>query len=121
MTYAIGNVIYGTPLTEEIIAEIEAVIQNLGDNNYDIGDPESYGFKKKYTGNGEFPTGCYFGIDIDSIDECSNVNLVDLFAKIKEVQNLEEKYDKKLQGLEDWVRRIVMKHPARPWIVWSSS
>jgi hypothetical protein len=118
--YTIGDVIYGCPLTNELADRIETALSKLPNaEDFDIGDPESYGFNQEYSGSGFFPVGIWFGVEVSGFDECANVCLDDLLREIPSADDLDEKYQAALENLEKCIRPLLPR--PQLWIIWSTS
>jgi hypothetical protein len=111
--YSIGNIIFGIPLTEEIM-------QALGDD-----EAEEMGFEVLYSGSADFMPG-YMGVELGTIDECQDEDLDDpehpmnrkpTAQQIAEVQERVEAFVKKMRKID----KDVTIPDIRRWLVWSTS
>lgn len=104
--YAIGNIIYGIPYSEEILAFFE--------NNESL-DPAEY-FEFVYSGSGDIPAG-WCGVLLDSISEGNNTSLKELELQPSEenVEQVKEKFNK----LPHDIKKICL--PIDVYLVWSTS
>lgn len=124
MSYAIGNVIYGIPLTEDL-SDLFDEIEDMGPEHdlYEFynsrKDTEFFpGFKRLYSAGGE-PVG-YLGQELMDIDECQNVKLDDLL-EAKNLITLEmiTKINEIISNFPKAVKDLCPEPDV--WIVWSSS
>ena len=68
--YAIGNVIYGVPITEAMQKWFDGHADELG-----VGEWSDLGFEMSYSGNAEIEPG-WLGVSLGGIDECEHVRIV---------------------------------------------
>lgn len=109
MSYAIGTVIYGTPV------EIPDLDEN--DDQVEHDDPrlKKLGIVTLYSGSGLMPGYC--GKKLNEIDECKDVNLTSLVANLKISDEDKRKVEEKVLALPSEYKA----KKADFWIVWSSS
>jgi hypothetical protein len=107
--YAIGEVIYGFPITEEICDVAEALDEELG--TMDGGR-----FYTAYHGSWPHETG-YFGVRLARFDELSTFLLSDITAKPTEEQKKKvlEDFEKLPKEYQDAAQ------PIGTYVVWFSS
>lgn len=140
MSYAIGNVVYGFPVTEANFLnklselDIEKVIEGdeeffeenfeddldelTSDGLRDWFDADETMFEKEYTGNAD-ETPMWFGVKLDTIDETKHVKLDELNTKPTKEQEAElrERWNK----LPSFVRDILKEQTFSVYIIWSTS
>lgn len=110
MSYTIGNIIYGTPCSEEFLDDL------VYNNRTDV--LKKPPFTELYSSGGG-PGPAYVGVKLREIDETKDVRLLDLTNtfltedNINELRRLFGKIPKKYQ-------KYFMDSPDY-WIVWSSS
>ncbi len=113
MSYAIANIIYGIPFTDEIQNRIEPE----GVLNEEIDGPEDLGFQMLYSGSSGVRPG-FCGVMLYRFDECSEpFSISQLILKPTAEQKAEA--EAKIAELPKDVREVCL--PLDTYIVWSSS
>jgi len=116
MSYAIGTVFYGIPLTKEI-KEAVAEQENLDVSDLDASFFEDQ-FNMLYT-QGEGLEG-YCGFKITEFDETAEVQLVSDFVKpFKASPKQKSEADKKIKALPEHMHKAAPKIGL--YVIWSSS
>lgn len=116
MSYAIGTVFFGIPLTAEIK---EAVAKNENCEVYDL-DPSIFedDFTMLYT-QGDDLSG-YCGFKVTEFDEGADVQLVSDFVKpFQATAKQQINANKKIAALPEHVRKAAL--PVGLYLIWSSS
>ncbi len=104
MSYAIANVIYGIPLTEEIHKAIKEE------------EPEDLGFEVMYSGSAQYTPG-FCGVRLCGFDECGDIAVKDLAFEPTREQRAEAEV--KIAELPEYIRKVCQ--PVDTYIVWSTS
>ncbi len=107
MSYAIANIIYGIPLTEEI---------HEAANKHKDADIQDLGFETMYSGSAPFIPG-FCGVLLCRFDECDDLAVKDLVLVPTEKQMLEAKA--KIKDLPAYIRKA--SKPVDVYLVWSTS
>lgn len=122
MTYAIGDIIFGINLTED--RDIKTVFGEEVDQE-DLDAFLDGKCETSYSGNGTSP--CYFGIDMDSLDECSNTRGKDVISQMIASDNHRASYQALLdnfladESFSESFREIVKNTEPQVWLLWGSS
>ena len=118
--YSIGNIIYGTPLTEEVnelAKEVEAVGEKhpLFEHLYD--EEQFAGFETYYHGSLPWQPG-YCGVELGRMDVCSDFRVSDI-ANLKPTDEQKAAAKEAYDALPSEVRERCM--PLDTYVVWSTS
>ena len=108
MSYTIANIVYGVPLTEDVLE----VADKLG---YD--DPEDYGFEMLYHASSPVIVG-YCGQILKKINCVSDIKLMSLLD-YSDSTDITKKVEAKLLALDHEIRAVI-EEPST-WIIWSTS
>lgn len=124
MSYAIGTLIYGTYITQEL-SDLAREATDLGHEEghplYEYLAEDGYvfeGFEALYHSSGEYTPG-YLGKELFDFDECvCAMNLAELMGhSVSEEEK--RSIEKAVQELPEEIRKLCP--PIDYWIVWSSS
>ncbi len=122
MSYAIGHIIYGIPYSDDIernIIKHEGGISSFDefwDDDMVSAELDKLGFEFVYTGGCDVRSG-WCGTQIDEIDECGNINIINLRLTPSDTQKqeVEDKFNK----LPEHVKQAA--DPIGTYIVWGTS
>lgn len=133
MSYAIGNIVYGLDASES--SPFLELLKNWLEENQDseneeislfvdqVSDVESFQehwCKQLYSANG--PTSAFFGVKINTFDECNNITAIELKEKFLAKMSQIEEFNKKWEQLPEVLRKtITAKLEPEIFILWSSS
>lgn len=124
MSYAIANVVYGVPLTEEVWDAVRRYVESpeyaaveVHEEEIDLDDPESFGFETMYSGSGDRPGYC--GVKITDFDECSSQPWGKILSQASPTKTQMIEAGEKISKLPACVRAVVGEPTL--WLVWSSS
>lgn len=106
--YTIGHLIYGIPVTEDIM-------QVCMERDEELGEEDGGYFVDLYNGGGA-PSG-YLGVELTCFDECESVLLSDLLTDLTLEQS--SKAIKAFEKLPIEYKRVAK--PIALWIIWSTS
>jgi len=115
MSYAIGNVIYGVPWTEELENYYNELENKDQDLYYSL--PDKLGFEMLYSASAQIYPG-YLGVSLAKISECNDVKLSDLISK-QPTEKQKEDIRKQIEVLPQAARELMDE--ADIYIIWSSS
>lgn len=125
MSYAIGNVIYGTEVRYKAFSTLEHILfeeppEELKDHEYEsCGDYlETLGFELEYT-QADYPV-AWIGEQLHEIDECDTVKVSELTALQAQITPLKHReIAEKVAALPTWLQELLI--PIDLYIIWSSS
>lgn len=123
--YAIGNVIYGTPLNEQVArlgadvrtaGEDDPLFEHLSTNDGWGGNGIFEGFQTRY--HGAVDTVGFFGVELGTFDECGDFPLSDL-TKLTPTDQQKAQVEAEFAKLPEEVRTLC--RPLNVYVVWSTS
>lgn len=103
--YTVGNIIYGIPLTQEILNVVG-----------EVEDAEDVGFETTYSGAGGTTPG-WCGVVLDTIDECSVADFS--LLKLTPTPEQIDAVNQKVAALSEEILKV--SSPIGCYIVWSTS
>lgn len=107
--YTIGNIIFGIPIDDELYSKIESELGEEWEEEF----INTEGYLSWYSGAGLRP--CAIGIELDSIDECEDVNLTNIVNRFQDwTFSVKFKVPEKLKKFVEGIKPDF-------WIVWSTS
>lgn len=118
MSYAIANIIYGIPVTTDLVEKIRDYILNNNIDSYPEAELEEAGFKLLYSAGGEQLTG-YLGVSLGEISECDEPILISEICKIEPTFAQTPQVEDWIKELPEYMKKLVPKPSI--YLVWSNS
>ena len=118
MSYAIANIIYGIPWTDELYDLNESIGDDTPEWAESWLEESMFGFTELYSGCAERTVG-YLGVRLGSFDECSDYFLLCDLDKYKPTDEQVLSVMKELEWLPEQVRSLCK--PIGIYVVWSTS
>lgn len=121
MSYAIVDIVYGIPLTEELRKANDKfyegyATEDLPEEAFILeGEDEGGLFKYEYSASLNMPA--YLGVSIDSFDECSNSPMPDFYSMLTKEDK--KKAEDKFNQLPEHLKEVAL--PIGFYMIWSSS